>query len=172
MKLSSFSLLILLFWYGTPLLQGQNLIEDKTELQVLVFEHLQKDKKRLISQGAMIRYKLRNAPKVWHRGELMAINNDHMVVDTEQVPFSDCLVIAGRVHSERGIIGGAAVGLGGTSFLFGTAFLGIPTLGVSLIAGGTAVLVTGIVLISQFQRFHLDKGWTVHAGTLSYSRGA
>lgn len=168
MKLSSFSLLVLLFWSATPLLKGQNLTKNEVTLHVLIFEHLKKGKKRLISQGAAIRYKLRNASKVWHRGELMAIQKDRMVVDGKEVLYADCLLIAGRVHSERGIVGGTAIGAGGVSFIFGTALLSVPTLGVSLVAGGAAAFITGIILVSRFQRFHLDKNWSVYGGTLSY----
>lgn len=171
MKLSSFSLLVLLFLSTTPFLKGQNLAKDEVTLHVLVFEHLRKGKKRLISQGAVIRYKLRSASKIWHRGRLMAIQKDRMVVDGKEVLYADCLLIAGRVHSERGIVGGTALGAGGVSFIVGTALLGIPTLGGSLVAGGAAAFITGVVLISQFQRFHLDKGWSVYGGTLSYQEG-
>ena len=130
MKLSSFSLLILLFWCSSTHLQAQDLTEDDLQFQVLVFEKPEKGKRRLINQGAMIRYKLRSAPKVWQRGQLMAIEDQHLVVDGKTVSYDDCLIIAGRVYSERGIIGGAALGAGSVGFLMGTALLGVPTLGV------------------------------------------
>ena len=170
MKIARFSILLVLLLSVPQFLQAYAFQGDSIQLQVLVFEQVQKDKKKLISLGAVIRYKRQDAPKVWHKGTLEAIGADHMVVGGQTVAYSDCLIIAGRVRSERDIIGGTAIGAGGAAFLFGTALLGNLLLGGGFLLGGAAALITGVVLITRAQRFHLGKGWTVRGGTLSYRR--
>lgn len=170
MKIASFFLSVVLLFSVYSFGYSQTLVQDTTQLKVLVFEHLEKGKKKLISQGAIIRYKLQSNPKVWIKGQLEQIDPTHMTVSGQRVAYADCMLIAGRVHSERDILGGVAMGVGGASFLFGTALLGNLPLGSGFIAGGAVALVTGVILITRFKRFHFDKGWTVHPGTITYNR--
>jgi hypothetical protein len=148
---------------------GQTLVDDTKTLNVLIFEHLEKDKKKMISQGASIRYKLRSAPKVWKKGVLEQIKKGTIVVNGQTVALNNCLLITGRVYGQDGIIGGVAVGVGMSSVIFGSALLGNPVAGVTLLAGGAALLVTGVFLVAKHKRFHLDRGWEVHYGQLTYS---
>lgn len=149
--------------------QGQTLVDDTKVLDVLIFEQVQKDKKKMISQGASIKYKLRAAPKVWLKGTLEKIKKESMIINGQEVAFKDCLVIAGRVYGKEGVIGGVAVGVGISSVVFGSALLGNPVAGVTLLVGGAGLLVTGMILVTKNKRFHLDKGWEVHHGQLTYS---
>ena len=149
--------------------QGQTLVDDTEILDVLIFEHQQKGKKKMVSQGASIKYKLRNNPKKWVKGELEQIQKDSMTVAGQRVAFSDCLIIAGRVHGNDGIIGGVATGVGLSSVIFGSALIGNIVTGTILLAGGGALLTVGIILVTRNKRFHLDKGWEVYRGQLSYS---
>jgi hypothetical protein len=149
--------------------QGQSLIDDTQILDVLIFEHQQKGKKKMVSQGASIKYKLRNNPKVWTKGKLEQIQKDSMTVAGQTIAFSDCLIIAGRVHGNDGIIGGVATGVGLSSVIFGSALIGNVVAGSVLLAGGAGLLTVGIILVTKNKRFHLDKGWEVHHGQLSYS---
>lgn len=158
---------MLLFAFGFSA-QGQVLPKEQKILKVLVFEHLQKDKKKLISQGAVIRYKLQSNPKIWYKGLLEDIGEDQMTVAGKQVRYEDCLLIAGRVHSERGLLGGVALGAGTTTLLVGSAALGTSALGIGLLSGGIALVIAGIILVTRSQRFHFEKGWSVYGGTLSY----
>lgn len=149
--------------------QGQILVDDTQTLDVLIFEHEQKGKKKMVSQGASIKYKLRNNPKKWTKGELQSIKKDSMTVAGQTVAFADCLIIAGRVHGNDGIIGGVSAGIGVSSIVFGSALIGNLLTGTILLAGGAALLTTGIILVTKNKRFHLDKGWEVYHGQLSYS---
>ncbi len=169
MNLAPFVSLLLAICLVSSRAYGQPLVDDTKILHVLVFEHVQKDKKKMISQGASIRYKLRAAPKVWQKGILEEIKQGQMVVDGQTVALKDCLVITGRVYGTDGIIGGVAVGVGLSSVIFGSALLGNPVAGVSLLVGGAGLLITGIILVTRNKRFHLDRGWEVHYGQLSYS---
>lgn len=169
MNLAPFTSLLLLLSLVSVGVHGQNLVDDTKVLEVLIFEHVQKDKKKMVSQGASIRYKLRATPKVWGNGTLEEIKQGSMVVDGQEVAFSDCLIIAGRVRTNDAVIGGVAVGTGLSAVLFGSALLGNIWAGGTLLVGGTGLLVTGIILVTKNKKFHLDKGWEVHYGRLSYS---
>lgn len=169
MNLASFISSLVLLCLLSFAVQGQNLVDDTKTLNVLIFEHVQKDKKKMISQGASIKYKLRAAPKVWLKGTLEEIKKESMVVNGQEVAFKDCLIIAGRVYGKEGVIGGVAVGVGISSVVFGSALLGNPVAGVTLLVGGAGLLVTGMILVTKNKRFHLDKGWEVHYGQLTYS---
>ncbi|MGH1337022.1 MAG: hypothetical protein ACRBFS_12930 [Aureispira sp.] len=159
-------LLLCLVSFGV---HGQTLVDDTKVLDVLVFEHVQKDKKKMVSQGASIRYKLRATPKVWIKGTLEKIKKGSMVVDGKEVAFDACLIIAGRVRTNDAVIGGVAIGIGLSNLIFGSALLGNIWTGATLLVGGTGLLVTGLVLVTKSKRFNLDKGWEVHHGQLKYS---
>lgn len=149
--------------------QGQILVDDTQILDVLIFEHQQKGKKKMVSQGASIKYKLRNNPKKWTKGTLERIKKDSMTVGGQTVAFSDCLIIGGRVHGNDGIIGGVSTGIGLSAVIFGSALVGNAVTGTILLAGGAGLLTVGIILVTKNKRFHLDKGWEVYHGQLSYS---
>lgn len=169
MKIYAISALIMGFLFLTTNLFAQNLIDDTKTIKVLVFEHETKNKTKLISQGGRIRYKLRSNPKVVHKGTVEDIKEGMMIVDGREVPFDDCLMIGGRVTSEEMLTGGIVTGSGFTALVLGFALIGTPAFGLSLIAGGTAALVVGIILITKIKRFKMDKGWDVHSGKIQYS---
>lgn len=149
--------------------QAQTLIDDTQILDVLIFEHQQKGKKKMVSQGASIKYKLRKNPQKWIKGRLEQIQKDSMTVDRQTIAFSDCLIIAGRVHGNDGIIGGVSTGVGLSSVVFGSALISNVIAGSILLAGGAGLLTAGIILVTKNKRFHLDKGWQVYHGQLSYN---
>lgn len=150
---------------------AQKLVDDNKTMKVLVFENVEKDKIKMISQTGRVRYKLRNDPKTVHRGTLEDIKEGMMVVNGKEILFQDCLMIGGRVTTDEIMIGGICMGAGLTAVIFGTAILGtIPIAGaVAVLAGGLGAAITGIVLITKIKRFNLDKGWEVHSGEIIYS---
>ena len=116
MNLAPFVSSLLLLFLVSFDVHGQTLVDDTKVLDVLVFEHVQKDKKKMVSQGASIRYKLRATAKVWIKGTLEKIKKGAMVVNGKEIAFEDCLVIAGRVRTNDAVIGGVAVGVGSVSY--------------------------------------------------------
>lgn len=169
MKIYMITALIMSFILFTTALSAQELIDDTKTIKVLVFEKMDKGKTKLISQGARIKYKLHSDSKKVYKGTLEDIKEGYMVVDGQEVPFDDCMMIGGRVSSQETLIGGVAAGVGFTSLVLGAALLGTPTFGISLIAGGTVAVVAGIILITKIRRFRTDKGWEVHSGKIEYS---
>ncbi|BDS14541.1 hypothetical protein [Aureispira anguillae] len=169
MKINSIIILFLCFLFVLPDLMGQKLVDDTQTLKVLVFEHLEKDKKKLVSQGGRIKYKLESNSKQLLKGTLEEIKENAMIVDGKEVLFADCSMIAGRVTTEEVLIGGIATGIGFTTIVVGAASLGNIIVGGTVIAGGVAALVAGIILITKYKRFNLNKGWEVHSGQIIYS---
>ncbi len=168
-KINSTTLVLLCFLFSIPNLFAQTLIDDTRTLKVLVFEHEQKDKKKLISQTGIIKYKLRSDPKVVHKGRLDDIKEGAMVVNGKEVKFEDCIMIAGRVNTEEALVGGICVGIGFSGMIAGAALLGNIVVGGTVALAGVAALVAGIILITKMKRFNLDKGWEVHSGKIIYS---
>lgn len=169
MKINSIVLLLACFLLLNTNLKGQKLIDDTKILKILVFEHSVKDKKKLVSQGGRIKYKLRGDSKKLLKGTLDDIKDGAMIIDGKEVRFEDCSMIAGRVSSEETMIGGIAVGAGFTGLIVGAALLGNITLGGTVIVGAVAGIVVGIILITKYKRFNLDKGWEVHSGQIIYN---
>lgn len=169
MKINSITILFACFWFTSPMLFGQKLIDDTRTLKVLVFEHLEKDKKKLVSQGGRIKYKLNSDPKKLYKGTLDDIKESTMVVDGKEVSFLDCSMIAGRVSSEEVLVGGILMGIGVSGIVAGAAALGNVTVGATIIAGGVVALTVGIILITKYKRFNLNKGWEVHSGQIIYN---
>lgn len=169
MKINSITILFLCFFLTSPMLFGQKLVDDTRTLKVLVFEHLEKDKKKLVSQGGRIKYKLNSDPKTLHKGTLDDIKDKVMIIDGKEVAFLDCSMIAGRVNSEEVLIGGIAMGIGVSGIVAGAAALGNITVGATIIAVGAIVLTVGIILITKYKRFNLNKGWEVHSGQIIYN---
>lgn len=169
MKINSIAILFVCFLFATPIAMSQKLVDDTKTLKVLVFEHLEKDKKKLVSQGGRVKYKLNSNPKTLYKGSLDDIKENSMVVDGTEVSFNDCSMIAGRVSSEEVLIGGILMGVGISTIIAGAATLGNITVGGTVIAGGAIALITGIILITKYKRFNLNKGWEVHSGQIIYS---
>lgn len=169
MKVNSIILILCCFLATRSQLVGQTLVDDTQTLKVLVFEHLEKDKKKLVSQGGRIKYKLNSDPKNLRKGHLDDIKENAMVIDGQEVLFQDCAMIAGRVTSEEVLIGGIAMGTGFTTIVVGAASLGNIIVGGTIIVGGAAALIAGIILVTKYKRFNLNKGWEVHSGKIIYS---
>lgn len=168
MKINSIAILFVCFWLTSPLLFGQKLVDDTRRLKVLVFEHLEKDKKKLVSQGGRIKYKLNSDPKTIHKGMLDDIKGNAMIIDGKEIAFLDCSMIAGRVSSEEVLVGGIATGIGVSGIIAGAVTLGNITVGATIIAAGAIILTVGIILITKYKRFNLNKGWEVHSGEIIY----
>jgi len=156
---------------STNSLFAQKLVDDNKIMKVLVFENVEKDKIKMISQTGRVRYKLRSDPKTVYKGTLDDIKEGMMIIDGKEVLFQDCLMIGGRVTIDEIMIGGICLGAGLTTVIFGTALMGtIPIAGaVAVLAGGLGAAITGIILITKVKRFNLDKGWEVHSGEIIYS---
>lgn len=150
---------------------AQKLVDDTKVMKVLVFENVEKDKIKMISQTGRIKYKLRSDPKTVHKGTLDDILEGKMIVNGKEILFSDCLMIGGRVNSDEIMIGGICLGAGLTTIIFGSALLGtlpIPA-AIAVVGGGLGATIAGIILITKIKRFNLDKGWEVHSGSIQYS---
>jgi hypothetical protein len=169
MKINSIILLLACFLLLNTNIKGQTLIDDTKILKILVFENTGKDKKKLVSQGGRIKYRLRGDSKKVLKGTLDDIKDGAMIIDGKEIRFDDCSMIAGRVSSQETLIGGITLGASFTGLIVGAALLGNVTLGGTVIVGAVAGIVVGIVLITKYKRFNLDKGWEVHSGQITYS---
>ncbi|WMX14924.1 MULTISPECIES: hypothetical protein [unclassified Aureispira] len=169
MKINSITILIACFLLLNTNLKGQKLIDDTRTLKVLVFEHTMKDKKKLVSQGGRVKYKLRGDAQKVQKGTLEDIKEGAMVIDGKEIQFNDCAMIGGRVSSQEVLVGGITLGASFTGLIVGATLLGNVTLGGTVIAAAVVGAVVGIILITKYKRFNLDKGWEVHSGQIIYS---
>jgi len=169
MKINSILILVACFLLLNTNLKGQKLIDDTRVLKILVFENIAKDKKKLVSQGGRIKYKLRGDSQKLLKGTLDDIKDGAMVIDGKEIRFDDCSMIGGRVSSQETLIGGITLGASFTGLIVGATLLGNITLGGTVIVAAAVGVVMGIVLITKYKRFNLDKGWEVHSGQITYS---
>ena len=70
MKINSIILLLACFLLLNTNLKGQKLIDDTEILKILVFENTVKDKKKLVSQGGRLKYRLRGDSKKVLKGSV------------------------------------------------------------------------------------------------------
>jgi hypothetical protein len=166
---ATFVLSVLIFFFISAPVKAQKLIDDTKVIKVLMFENEHKDKKKMINQTARIKYKLRSDSKHVYKGTLDDIKEGVMVVDGQEVLFNDCSMIAGRVFSEELLIGGVCSGTGLTTIIFGAALAGNIIVGGTIVTGGLALLIAGIVMVTKVKRFKLDKGWEVHSAEIIYN---
>lgn len=171
MKINSITILIACLFLFNTNLKAQKLIDDTKTLKVLVFEHVSKDKKKLISQGGRIKYKLRGEKKVM-KGTLDDIKDGAMIIEGKEIRFAHCSMIGGRVSSEEVLIGGMVLGTSFTGLIVGATLLGNITLGGTVIVAAAIGVVAGIILITKYKRFHLDKGWEVYSGKITYNEAS
>jgi hypothetical protein len=169
MKINSIILLLACFLFLNTNLKGQKLVDDTKILKILVFENVGKDKKKLVSQGGRIKYRLRGDSKKVLKGTLDDIKDDAMILDGREVRFDDCSMIGGRVSSEEILIGGITLGGSFAGLIVGAALLGNITLGGTVIAAAVAGIVVGVILVTKYKRFNLDRGWEVHSGQIIYN---
>ena len=169
MKINSIILLLACFLLLNTNLKGQKLVDDTKILKILVFENTAKDKKKLVSQGGRIKYRLRGDSKKVLKGTLDDIKDDAMILDGREIRFDDCSMIGGRVSSEEILIGGITLGASFAGLIVGTALLGNITFGGTVIVATAVGIVVGIILITKYKRFNLDRGWEVHSGQIIYS---
>lgn len=162
---------VLLFFLTLPLYAQDLIKDDQKVIKILIFENEAKVKTKMVSEGAMLKYRLRGNPKVLHKGKLEDVREGVMIIDGEEIAFADCLMIAGRVSSQEQLLGGIGIGMGTSGILFGSAMMvsfNLPVVGV-VVAGCAALIGVGIYFVMKYKKFHLDKGWEVHSGTLQHS---
>ena len=168
MKCSIILCFFLLGFIGNEL-KAQQLIDDTRVIKVLMFENEHKDKKKIINQTARIKYKLRSDKKKVYKGTLEDIKDGKMIIDGNEILFRDCSMIGGRVFNEEVLVGGILSGTGLTTIIFGAALAGNIIVGGTIVGGGLAVLVAGIIMVTKYKRFNLDKGWEVYAAEIIYN---
>ncbi len=150
---------------------AQKLVDDTQNLEILVFENVEKQQIRFIKSGAKIKFKLYSSPKLKYKGIIDKITENSMFIDGQEIKLSDCSMISGRVRTEKEIIGGLLMGMGMATAPFGAAIINSNNIvGPALIGVGIAILSTGIYLVSSKKTFNMDKGWSVHSGKMSYDR--
>jgi len=170
-KINPVAILVLCFLFSTPKLFAQQLIDDTRTLNVLVFVNEHKDKKKLISETARIKYKLLSDPKKVHKGTLEAIKESSMVVDGKEILFKDCAMIGGRVTSEETLAGGICLGSGFMGLGIGVGVLLTTNIafGAPVVVIAVAALIAGIILVTKYKHFKFNKGWEVHSGKIVYN---
>jgi hypothetical protein len=170
-KINPIAILVLCFLCSSPKLFAQELIDDSRTLNVLVFVNEHKDKKKLISETARIKYKLANDPKKVYKGTLEVIKEGLMIVDGNEILFKDCSMIAGRVTSEQTLAGGICIGSGFMGLGLGIGVLLTTNLafGVPVVVIAVAALIAGIILVTKYKHFNFNKGWEVHSGKIVYN---
>ena len=153
-------------------LVAQPLVDDSQTYGVLVFEHLDKEKTKLIRVGGWVKYRLYSNPRVVMKGTLQKVSKNSMIVDGREVALSDCQMIAGRVRSDKEILGSVFLGMGISivPFAAGITSLLPPVGAVAIIGGGVVLMSSGIAMLMRKKRFKMDRGWSVYGGTLDYSR--
>lgn len=157
------------FFFSAFFVQAQKVVNDTRNIKVLIFENQRRGITKMISQGALIKYKLNNNKQV-KKGILTDVKEGIMVINNEEIAFEDCAMIAGRVSSQQQILGGMALGAGAVSLVFSSALLGLGTGATLVTLGGAVIVITiGIVIIMQKKHFNLNKKWEVHSGELAYS---
>lgn len=166
-----FTLLIGLCFCQNSFGQDPDLIDDKDTIRVLVFQQNDKQLTKLIQEGGRIRYQLRKTKRTI-KGQLQEVNSHSMVVNGKKIEYKDCSFISGRIKSESQLVGGIAAGLGLSTLVFGSAFFSTLKTGgsIAIVAGGTAFLVAGVIMITKSRKFNLNKGWEVHGGTLVFDK--
>src|SRR5690606_255859 len=85
---------------------AQVLVDDKQIYRVLIFEHLDKNRTKFIREGGYIKYRLYSNPKTLYKGTLQKVADNIIIVDGREVALSDCSLIAGRIKTDKEIIGG------------------------------------------------------------------
>lgn len=153
-----------LFAYSQPI------IDDVRRIPVLVFEHFEKKETRFIKQGGAVKYVLRGDKRQVFAGKLDSISEKAMVVNGKTVQFANCMLIKGRVRTDKEMIGGLLSGIGFTSIAFGSGLFGVTTNGAiaSASAGGVA-FAAGMALIFNKKKFNLNRGWVVRGGSIQYN---
>jgi hypothetical protein len=148
----------------------QTLVDDTKTYEILVFENFEKEQTKFIRSGARIKYKLYSNPKYTYKGVIEKITDKSMFVDGQEVKISDCSMIAGRVRTDKEIIGGLLLGVGVATAPFGVAIINLNAIAGPILAGaGIAAVVTGVYFITQKKKFKMARGWTVHGGKLTFS---
>jgi len=164
--------LVSLFFIKTA--NTQPLVDDKQSYEVLIFEHIDKNRTKFIRQGAFIRYRLYSNPKVTYKGILQKVADNLIIVDGREIALADCSMISGRVKSDKEILGGIFVGMGATTAPFGTMILNFSSksvgAGITVITGGAVLLGIGIYLVTSKKSFKMTKGWSVYGGEMSFRR--
>ncbi|MCH2043222.1 MAG: hypothetical protein MK212_03720 [Saprospiraceae bacterium] len=166
--------LILFYLIFLSLTISAQLIDDRDSIEVLIFEHLEKEDMRFIRTGGTIKYKLRSNPKVSYSGELENISTTSMYVDGQKVMLADCKIIKGRVRTDKEMIGGILAGFGFAGSGFGGAFAGTSSLsaGLPILGVGLGSLGSGISMMMSKKSFNMDKGWSVYGGKMIFDRAA
>lgn len=157
---------------GAENLLAQPLVNDSQTYGVLVFEHLDKEKTQLIRVGGWIKYRLYSNPRLLQKGTLQKVTKEVMIIDGREIAFSDCQMIAGRVRTDKEVLGATFLGMGVAVIPFAAGLASVVTVvpAVAIIGGGVILMGTGIAMLMRKKRFRMDRGWSVYGGTLDYSR--
>ena len=164
-------ILIILSLLLVKIAHTQTLLDDTKTYEILVFENFEKEQTKFIRSGARIKYKLYSNPKFTYKGVIEKITDKSMFVDGHEIALIDCSMIAGRVRTEKEVIGGILMGMGLSAAPFGAALIGLnPIGGPIVITTGVVMLSTGLYFITQKKYFRMNKGWTVHGGKMTFNR--
>lgn len=168
MKTLPFTLFLCCFLFVTNSLCAQKIEGDTKVISVLIFENEGKGKKKIVNEGAFIKYKLNDTKKV-QKGVIKEIHDGYMLVDDQKVAFGDCAMIAGKVYGQEQTLGGLSLGVGVAGVVVAAVFVSFPP--ALFIIGTTAIAATaaGLIIITKKKRFDLNKGWTVYNGTIQYN---
>lgn len=168
MKILPFALFLFCFLFINETLSAQKIEGDTKVISVLIFEQEKKGKKKIVNEGAFIKYKLNGAKKV-QKGVIKEIHDGYMLVENQKIAFADCSMIAGKVYGQEQTLGGLSLGVGVAGVVVAAIFISFPP--ALFIIGTTAIAATatGLILITKKKRFNLNKGWTVYNGTIQYN---
>lgn len=149
---------------------AQPLIDDTRKIPVLVFENIEKSDTRFIREGGVLKYKLRGDKRKVFSGKLEAISEKSMTINGKEVQFENCSMIAGRVRTDKEMIGGIVAGMGFTAMGIGAGIAGVTAnAGIASISTGAVFFSTGMAMMFTQKRFRMDKGWSVHGGVIQYN---
>ncbi len=155
----------------TTNLFAQTLVDDSKTYEVLVFENIQKEQTKFIRSGGYVKYSLYGNPKMVYKGTLQKVTSNAMFVDGQEIKLADCNMIAGRVRSDKEVVGGIILGMGTALAPFGAAIINMNNIaGPAIIGAGAIMIGTGIYLVMSKKKFKMTKGWTVHGGKITFSQ--
>lgn len=168
--MKSFVILCLTFLVQVILYAQPPLVNDDIKtVPVLVFENFEKSDTRFIRVGGAVKYRLRGDSKAMFKGKLDAVTDHSMTVSGQEIQFVNCAIIMGRIRSDKETVGGILGGMGFVGIGFGS---GLMTTSIAAAVPsavvGAGLFTAGMVMMFSKKRFNLNKGWTVHGGTIEY----
>jgi hypothetical protein len=168
MHLPSITLFLISFLAIAQTSLAQNITDDTKIIRVLIFDHEEKGKKKIVNEGAFIKYRLNDSKKV-QKGLLKEIQDGYMMVGDQKVAFGDCAMIAGKVYSQEQTLGGLSLGFGVSGLVITAIFVSFPPTAIIMGTTAIAATITGLILITKKKKFNLNKGWIVYGGSIQYN---